>query len=200
MVSEVGSEIMIYEFIDFDVNDQLNKSVLFHIFSILFGPKHLIKMELNIQINEWNTNRLDLFHISKPKECLRFYGVMPFFYQGNDLKYLTKCIRVFNTYQVHSILDWSYSSKYKHECSAVKIFSKESGTSIVFIDTKSHAFLYPLLDEHLLEIEDFSNETSKVFWNHKPNDSSMIMLYTNYKLYTYTLNLIYINANKGPAN
>lgn len=55
------------------------------------------RKKLNNQINEWNTNRLDLFQISEPNDYLEFYGVMRFFFQGDDLKYQTKCLRVSST-------------------------------------------------------------------------------------------------------
>ncbi|PAA58064.1 hypothetical protein BOX15_Mlig029461g1, partial [Macrostomum lignano] len=55
------------------------------------------RIELINQIREWNENRLDLFEISFPNQNLEFFGAMRFYFQGDDQKYQTKCLRVSST-------------------------------------------------------------------------------------------------------
>lgn len=56
-----------------------------------------IRRDLLKLIDEWNSSRLDLFHLSKPNEYLEFMGVMRFFFQNDDMKFQTKCLRVSST-------------------------------------------------------------------------------------------------------
>ncbi|KAL5962223.1 Afadin [Taenia solium] len=56
-----------------------------------------VRRDLLKLIDEWNSSRLDLFHLSKPNEYLEFMGVMRFFFQGDDMKFQTKCLRVSST-------------------------------------------------------------------------------------------------------
>uniref|UniRef100_A0A5K3EQF8 Afadin n=1 Tax=Mesocestoides corti TaxID=53468 RepID=A0A5K3EQF8_MESCO len=53
-----------------------------------------VRRDLLRLIEEWNASRLDLFHLSTPNEFLEFRGVMRFFFQDDDLKFQTKCLRV----------------------------------------------------------------------------------------------------------
>ncbi|KAF5406077.1 hypothetical protein PHET_00327 [Paragonimus heterotremus] len=49
------------------------------------------------RIREWNATRLDLFKISEPNKRNEFHGVVRFFFQGDDMKYQAKCLRISNT-------------------------------------------------------------------------------------------------------
>jgi len=55
-------------------------------------------------INQWNTTRLDLFKISQPNEVLDFYGVMRFYFQDENNKVTTKCLRVASTARTIDII------------------------------------------------------------------------------------------------
>lgn len=52
------------------------------------------RRQLYQQIRAWNQSRLDLFAISEPNQNLEFHGVMRFYYQDDDQRVSTKCIRV----------------------------------------------------------------------------------------------------------
>jgi afadin len=55
------------------------------------------RRQLYRQIQEWNQNRLDLFAISEPNQNLEYFGVMRFYYQDDEERVSTKCIRVAST-------------------------------------------------------------------------------------------------------
>lgn len=55
-------------------------------------------------IQQWNTNRLDLFALSEPDENLLFHGVMRFYFQDAGQKIATKCIRVASDATVSDVI------------------------------------------------------------------------------------------------
>ncbi|KAL5273672.1 MLLT4 family protein [Megaselia abdita] len=56
-------------------------------------------------IQQWNTNRLDLFALSEPDENLLFHGVMRFYFQDAGQKIATKCIRVASDATVSDVIE-----------------------------------------------------------------------------------------------
>jgi len=62
------------------------------------------RKELTRLINEWNSNRYELFALSQPNERLEFQGVMRFYFQDAGEKVSTKCIRVESTASTEDII------------------------------------------------------------------------------------------------
>ncbi|XP_059470521.1 afadin isoform X2 [Neocloeon triangulifer] len=56
-------------------------------------------------IQQWNSNRLDLFALSQPNENLEFHGVMRFYFQDAGQKVATKCIRVSSTATTQAVIE-----------------------------------------------------------------------------------------------
>ncbi|CDO41086.1 Afadin [Caenorhabditis elegans] len=61
--------------------------------------------QLACLVQQWNENRLDLFHLSYPTEDLEVEGVMRFYFQDGGEKVLTKCVRVSSTATTRAVVD-----------------------------------------------------------------------------------------------
>uniref|UniRef100_A0A1I7V503 Ras-associating domain-containing protein n=1 Tax=Caenorhabditis tropicalis TaxID=1561998 RepID=A0A1I7V503_9PELO len=61
--------------------------------------------QLACLVQQWNENRLDLFHLSYPTEELEVEGVMRFYFQDGGEKVLTKCVRVSSTATTRAVVD-----------------------------------------------------------------------------------------------
>ncbi|CAB3408768.1 unnamed protein product [Caenorhabditis bovis] len=61
--------------------------------------------QLSCLVQQWNENRLDLFHLSYPTEDLEIEGVMRFYFQDGGEKVLTKCVRVSSTATTRAVVD-----------------------------------------------------------------------------------------------
>lgn len=69
------------------------------------NEKRMLEREaLRSVIQQWNANRLDLFELSEPDECLQFHGVMRFYFQDHGQKVATKCIRVASDATVQDVI------------------------------------------------------------------------------------------------
>ncbi|XP_078797498.1 afadin [Oryzias latipes] len=68
-------------------------------------PETAQQLEFSKVINRWNSNRLDLFHISQPDENLEFHGVVRFFYEEEtEGGAATKCLRVSSSSPTRQVL------------------------------------------------------------------------------------------------
>ncbi|KAK6043480.1 hypothetical protein COOONC_19015 [Cooperia oncophora] len=56
-------------------------------------------------VEQWNENRLDLFHLSYPTEDLEIEGVMRFYFQDGGERVLTKCVRVSSTATTRAVVE-----------------------------------------------------------------------------------------------
>ncbi|KAJ1349106.1 hypothetical protein KIN20_004555 [Parelaphostrongylus tenuis] len=56
-------------------------------------------------VEQWNENRLDLFHLTYPTEDLEIEGVMRFYFQDGGERVLTKCVRVSSTATTRAVVD-----------------------------------------------------------------------------------------------
>lgn len=56
-------------------------------------------------VQQWNENRLDLFHLSYPTEDLEIEGVMRFYFQDSAERVLTKCVRVSSTATTRAVIE-----------------------------------------------------------------------------------------------
>ncbi|XP_072037063.1 LOW QUALITY PROTEIN: uncharacterized protein [Amphiura filiformis] len=63
------------------------------------------RIRLKRAIDEWNASRLDLFEITEPDEYLEFFGVMRFFFQEENDKVSTKCVRVSSTATTSDVIN-----------------------------------------------------------------------------------------------
>ncbi|EGT46430.1 hypothetical protein CAEBREN_30521 [Caenorhabditis brenneri] len=61
--------------------------------------------QLACLVQQWNENRLDLFHLSYPTEELEVEGVMRFYFQDGGEKVVTKCVRVSSTATTRAVVD-----------------------------------------------------------------------------------------------
>ncbi|CAJ0944381.1 unnamed protein product, partial [Mesorhabditis belari] len=61
--------------------------------------------QLQKLVEQWNENRLDLFHLSQPTENLEVEGVMRFYFQNQGERVSTKCIRVSSTATTRAVID-----------------------------------------------------------------------------------------------
>ncbi|XP_055378008.1 afadin isoform X4 [Condylostylus longicornis] len=67
--------------------------------------KMLERKAVQTVIQQWNTNRIDLFALSEPDENLLFHGVMRFYFQDAGQKVATKCIRVASDATVSDVIE-----------------------------------------------------------------------------------------------
>eukprot|EP00080_Pristionchus_pacificus_P015891 PDM75911.1 afd-1 [Pristionchus pacificus] len=56
-------------------------------------------------VEQWNENRLDLFHLSQPTQDLEIEGVMRFYFCDDGGRVCTKCIRVSSTATTQAVID-----------------------------------------------------------------------------------------------
>ncbi|GMT00578.1 hypothetical protein PENTCL1PPCAC_22752, partial [Pristionchus entomophagus] len=56
-------------------------------------------------VEQWNENRLDLFHLSQPTQDLEVEGVMRFYFSDDQGRVCTKCIRVSSTATTQAVID-----------------------------------------------------------------------------------------------
>ncbi|GMR53582.1 hypothetical protein PMAYCL1PPCAC_23777 [Pristionchus mayeri] len=56
-------------------------------------------------VEQWNENRLDLFHLSQPTQDLEVEGVMRFYFCDDEGRVCTKCIRVSSTATTQAVID-----------------------------------------------------------------------------------------------
>ncbi|WKX91607.1 hypothetical protein Q1695_009994 [Nippostrongylus brasiliensis] len=61
--------------------------------------------QLAALVEQWNENRLDLFHLSYPTEDLEIEGVMRFYFQDGGERVLTKCVRVSSTATTRAVVE-----------------------------------------------------------------------------------------------
>ncbi|VDM76438.1 unnamed protein product, partial [Strongylus vulgaris] len=63
------------------------------------------RQQLAALVEQWNENRLDLFHLSYPTEDLEIEGVMRFYFQDGGERVLTKCVRVSSTATTRAVVE-----------------------------------------------------------------------------------------------
>ncbi|CAD6190864.1 unnamed protein product [Caenorhabditis auriculariae] len=63
------------------------------------------RQQLACLVQQWNENRLDLFHLSYPTEDLEIEGVMRFYFQDGAERVLTKCVRVSSTATTSAVVE-----------------------------------------------------------------------------------------------
>ncbi|XP_071847434.1 WD repeat-containing protein 19-like isoform X2 [Apostichopus japonicus] len=83
------------------------------------------------------------------------------------------------------IEDWSVVNEFRHVVGIRRLFADNTGTRLVFIDDKSDAFIYNPVNDHILEIPDFSPTIKEIFWENWASDRGVFVAYDEAMLYTF---------------
>ncbi|PIK59918.1 putative WD repeat-containing protein 19, partial [Apostichopus japonicus] len=83
------------------------------------------------------------------------------------------------------IEDWSVVNEFRHVVGIRRLFADNTGTRLVFIDDKSDAFIYNPVNDHILEIPDFSPTIKEIFWENGASDRGVFVAYDEAMLYTF---------------
>ncbi|XP_064636625.1 WD repeat-containing protein 19-like isoform X3 [Lineus longissimus] len=85
-----------------------------------------------------------------------------------------------------SIEDWQFVNEYRHVDGIRKIFPDPSGTRLIFIDEKSDGYVYNPVNDHVVEIPNFSNTTKGILWDKA--DKDIFMVFDDEKIVTFMYN------------
>ncbi|XP_052278623.1 WD repeat-containing protein 19-like isoform X1 [Dreissena polymorpha] len=83
------------------------------------------------------------------------------------------------------IEDWQYVNEFRHVVGIRKLFPDPSGTRLVFIDDKKDGYVYNPVNDHLVEIPEFSPFAKGILWEMWGLDKGVFIAYDEEKIYTY---------------
>lgn len=91
--------------------------------------------------------------------------------------------------------DWAYSTEYRHSVGIRQIFCDPAGTRLVFLDDKSHGYIFNPVNNDLILIPNLPAKISGVLWDNNLADRNVFIIYDDQEIFTHIYNRQSIYGN-----
>ncbi|XP_067949190.1 WD repeat-containing protein 19-like isoform X2 [Watersipora subatra] len=81
--------------------------------------------------------------------------------------------------------DWAYVNEFRHICGIKQIYPDHSGTRLIFVDDRSDGYVYNPVNDELVVVEEFPNQSRGCLWENSANDRGIFITYDSDAIYSY---------------